>query len=45
MKAIEILEWICKESIEGEFLNIVDVPETSWWEQNEEWWMQMFVLA
>ena len=44
MKAIEILEWICRESIEGELLNIVDVPEEgeSSWEQNEFWWTQMF---
>lgn len=40
MKATEILEWIVKESINGEFLNFVDVPEegNEEWEQNEEWW-------
>lgn len=40
MKAIEILEWIVKDSINGEFLNLVDVPEegNEEWEQNEEWW-------
>lgn len=40
MKAIDILEWIIKESIEGELLNFVDVPEegNKEWEQNEEWW-------
>lgn len=40
MKAIQILEWIIKESIEGEFLNFVDVPEEgeNEWQQNEEWW-------
>jgi hypothetical protein len=40
MKATEILEWIVKESINGEFLNLVDVPEegNEEWEQNEEWW-------
>ena len=44
MKAIEILDWICRESIEGEFLNIVEVPEEGEhsWEQNEEWWTNMF---
>lgn len=44
MKAIEILEWICRESIEGEFLNMIDVPEDgdNEWEQNEEWWNYMF---
>ena len=44
MKATEILEWIVKESIEGEFLNFVDVPEEgdNEWEQNEEWWNNMF---
>lgn len=40
MKAIEILDWICNESIEGEFLGIVNVPV--WWEQSEEWWLQEF---
>ena len=40
MKATEILEWIVKESINGEFLNLVDVPEEGEeeWQQNEEWW-------
>ncbi len=40
MKATEILEWIVKESINGEFLNFVDVPEegNEQWEQNEGWW-------
>lgn len=40
MKAIEILEWIVNESINGEFLNFVNVPEegNENWEQNEEWW-------
>ena len=40
MKATEILEWIVKESISGEFLNFVDVPEEgeNEWQQNEEWW-------
>lgn len=41
MKAIEILDWICRESIEGEFLNIIEVPEEgeNEWEQNEDWWI------
>lgn len=40
MKATEILEWIVKESINGEFLNLVDIPEEGGkeWQQNEEWW-------
>ena len=40
MKAIQILEWVVKESIDGEFLNFVDVPEEgeNEWQQNEEWW-------
>lgn len=40
MKATEILEWIIRESIEGEFLNYVDVPEEGdgEYQQNEEWW-------
>ena len=44
MKAIEILEWICRESINGEDLNIIEVPEEgeSSWEQNEEWWNNYF---
>lgn len=44
MKAIEILKWICRESINGELLNTVDVPEEgdSEWEQNEGWWKNMF---
>lgn len=44
MKAIDILEWIYRESIEGELLNIIEVPEEgeNEWEQNEEWWNNMF---
>lgn len=44
MKAIEVLSWIVNESIEGEFLNIVDVPEEgdNEWNQNEEWWVNQF---
>lgn len=36
MKAIDILEWICQESINGEDLNLVDVPNVE--TQTEEWW-------
>ena len=46
MKAIEILDWICRESIEGELLNIVDVPsaDAEEWDvrQDDEWWYEMF---
>jgi len=40
MKAIDILKWIVNESIEGELLYFVDVPEegNEEWEQNEGWW-------
>ena len=42
MKAIEILQWIFKESVNGEFLNIIEVPEEGDepWEQNEQWWTE-----
>lgn len=44
MKAIEFLNWIVGHSIEGKLLNIVVVPNEGEysWEQNEEWWTQMF---
>ena len=44
MKAITILEWIIEESICGEQIGIVDVPEEgdNEWQQNEEWWCTMF---
>lgn len=44
MKAIDVLKWICDASIEGELLNIVDVPEegNEEWEQNKEWWYNTF---
>ena len=44
MKAIDILNWICKESINGEDLNTIDVPKEGEyeWEQNEDWWLSMF---
>ena len=40
MKSKDILTWVIKESIEGEFLNFVDVPEEgeNEWQQNEGWW-------
>ena len=41
MKTKDILEWVVGESINGEFLNFVNVPEEgeSEGEQNEEWWI------
>lgn len=44
MKSIDILDWICRESIDGEFLNMVEVPEEGEheWEQNEDWWINQF---
>lgn len=44
MKAKEILKWICKESIEGEYLNIIDIPDENdeWNPQTEEWWTNQF---
>jgi hypothetical protein len=44
MKTTDILEWIVKESINGEFLGIIDVPEegSDEWEQNENWWIHQF---
>lgn len=43
MKAKEILDWIIKESINGEILHYIDVPEQgdAEWEQNENWWWNM----
>lgn len=43
MKAKEILDWIIKESINGEILHYIDVPEQgdAEWEQNENWWWDM----
>lgn len=40
MKATEILEWICRESINGENLNMIEIPD--WWELDDEWWNNMF---
>ena len=44
MKATEILEWIIRESIEGEFLNSIEVPDEydEITPQTEEWWLDMF---
>lgn len=44
MKATEILKWITEESINGEFLNTVNVPAEGEqpWNQNEMWWLGMF---
>lgn len=44
MKAIDLLFWIIRESINGEFLNFVFVPKEGEkeYEQNEEWWMRGF---
>lgn len=41
MKAKDLLKWIIDKSINGEFLNIIDVPEEgeNEWQQNEEWWI------
>lgn len=36
MNAFEILEWICQESISGEDLDLVDVPDVE--TQTKEWW-------
>ena len=37
----QILTWICENSINGEFLNMLNVPSEGEeeWEQNEQWWM------
>lgn len=44
MKAKDILRWIINESIEGEYLNTIDVPNEGdeSWEQNETWWLETF---
>ena len=41
MNAKQVLEWIVKESINGELLSFIDVPEEgdNEWEQNEDWWL------
>ncbi len=42
MNAKQVLDWIVKESINGEFLSFIDVPEEgdNEWEQNEDWWQK-----
>lgn len=44
MKAKDILRWIINESIEGEYLNTIDVPNEGdeSWEQNESWWLAAY---
>ncbi len=39
----KILSWIVEDSINGEFLSIIDVPEEGdeSYEQNEGWWISM----
>ena len=41
MKAKQILEWIVSESVSGEDLGFVDVPDENdaFTPQNEEWWL------
>jgi hypothetical protein len=43
MKATEILEWIVRESIEGEDLLLIDVPSVDDEDvpQDDEWWYNM----
>lgn len=38
MKAIDILRWISSECVDGEYIVMIDVPES----QNEEWWIDRF---
>ena len=40
MKAIELLDWIVRDSINGEFLGTIEVPCEE--EQTEEWWINTF---
>lgn len=44
MKAFEILKWLIDESICGNYVGIVAVPEEGdeIGDQNEEWWIEMF---
>ena len=44
MKANVILDWIVRESIQGEFLGVIDVPDEGdvVCPQNEEWWWDSF---
>ena len=43
MKAKEILEWICRESICGEYLNTIDITEEEC--QDEEYWINTFGMS
>ena len=47
MKALEILQWICDNSVNGEFLSIIEVPMQGIDEdqQNRAWWERMFGFA
>ena len=40
MKAIDLLNWIVRDSINGEFLGTIEVPCEE--EQTEEWWIDTF---
>lgn len=44
MKANVILDWIIRESIQGEFLGVIDVPDEGdeFCPQDEEWWWDSF---
>lgn len=44
MKASDILTWIVNDSVNGEFLGKIHVPEEGEesWEQNESWWLETF---
>lgn len=38
MKAKDVLDWIVVNSINGEFLSMIEVPK----EQDNEWWVHYF---
>lgn len=40
----EVLDWVIRHSINGEFLNIIEVPQkgNECGDQNDGWWMRMF---
>lgn len=44
MKAIDILFWVIRESVDGENLNFTFVPEigSEVYDQNDEWWKRIF---
>lgn len=44
MKASDILTWIVNDSVNGEFLGKIHVPDNGEesWEQNESWWLETF---